>query len=349
MQKPIYLAVMLAAGLLQACSGGKHKEAPISNNDTVPVKIISLQQENIRQAILVSGQFTTEDETMLSFKTGGIINHVYVKEGDAVVKGQLIATLNLTEINAQVQQATIAYEKAMRDYKRATNLYKDSVATLEQAQNSKTAVDVARQQLDAATFNRNYSEIRATTNGFVLRKLVNDGQVVGPGAPILQINGAANGNWVLKVGVSDKEWSAIKKNDKATIITDAAPNTTLTAFVSNKSEGVDPAAGTLSVSLKINGSNNKSMAAGLFGKASIIPSQSISSWRIPYDAILDGDAGEGYVFITNDNKTAKKIKVKIGAIVNGSVLVTGGLENVGAVIVTGNAYLNDKSPITIIK
>ncbi|MFX4370069.1 hypothetical protein ABTA37_20270, partial [Acinetobacter baumannii] len=77
----------------------------------------------------------------------------------------LIATLNLTEINAQVQQAEIAYEKALRDYKRVTNLYKDSVANLEQMQNAKTALDVAQQQVTAANFNKNYSEIKALTDG----------------------------------------------------------------------------------------------------------------------------------------------------------------------------------------
>ncbi|MGY0039503.1 biotin/lipoyl-binding protein [Pedobacter sp. NJ-S-72] len=88
---------------------------------------MKLNQESSNATIAVSGQFTTDDEVLLSFKTGGIINSLLVKEGDAVKKGQLLATLNLTEINAQVQQTQLSYEKAKRDYQRTKNLYSDSV------------------------------------------------------------------------------------------------------------------------------------------------------------------------------------------------------------------------------
>jgi multidrug efflux pump subunit AcrA (membrane-fusion protein) len=69
----------------------------------------------------VSGQFTTDDEVMLSFKTTGIINKIYVKEGDAIQRGQLLATLNLTEIDASLEQARLALEKSTRDHQRIMN------------------------------------------------------------------------------------------------------------------------------------------------------------------------------------------------------------------------------------
>ena len=37
------------------------------------------------------------------------------------------------------------------------------------------------------------------------------------------------------------------------------------------------------------------------------PSQTTTAWAIPYDALLDGDANKGYVFVTNDNATAQKV------------------------------------------
>jgi multidrug efflux pump subunit AcrA (membrane-fusion protein) len=91
------------------------------------------------------------------------------------------------------------------------------------------------------------------------------------------------------------------------------------------------------------------IAAGSFGKATIIPSSSFKAWAIPYDAILDGNAGDGYVFIPKENMTAKKIKIKIGNIINGKVLVTEGLTGINSIIVSGNAYLNENTPIKIIK
>ncbi|MFM2360608.1 MAG: hypothetical protein RLY16_2601 [Bacteroidota bacterium] len=349
MKKSILLAATLVI-LLQACKTGssKNETSTKHNNDTIPVKLITAQPEGGATLINASGQFTTEDETLLSFKVGGVINRVFVKEGDAVVKGQILATLQLTEINAQVQQATIAYEKALRDQQRAAKLYTDSVATLEQMQNSKTALEIARQQLSAAQFNQQYAEIRATTNGYVLRKLANDGQIVAPGAPIVQINGAGQNNWVLKVAVSDKNWAQIQEGNHATINTEVMPNQIIKATVSGKTEGIDPITGTFTVTLKMIDAPTQKIAAGLFGTAQIETKGNGSFIQLPYDALLDGDAGVAYVFITRDRKTAEKIKVSVHHISNGFVSIDGGLQAGDEIITTGNAYLNDHSPIRIL-
>jgi|SRR6218665_408214 len=346
--KKIFITIIVAfAVVLFSCKQAPEKE--VNNDEIIPVELMSLRQDSIHQSIFAAGQFTTDDETNLGFKTGGVVNHVYVKEGDAISKGQLLATLNLTEVNAMTEQASLALQKAQRDYERASNLYKDSVATLEQMQNAKTALDVAKQQYGSAGFNQTYSEIRAPKSGYVLRKFVNDGQIVGPGNPVVMVNGAGQSNWILKAGVSDFQWAAIKAGDRATITTDALPGQTITAFVSKKSEGIDPVSGTFQVQLQLDKAPSGKIASGLFGKATINPSQSTKAWSIPYDALLDGDAGIGYVFITNDNATVQKVKVQVDKIENGKVIVSDGLENAKSLIISGSAYLNEGSRINVAK
>ncbi|MGN6436830.1 MAG: efflux RND transporter periplasmic adaptor subunit [Agriterribacter sp.] len=342
-----FIAALCACVAFTSCNTRAEK-LDAQKEELIPVKLMPLQQESMQQVIHASGQFSTDDETNLAFKSGGIVNRVLVKEGDAVKKGQLLATLNLTEINAAAEQASLAYQKAQRDYERASNLYKDSVATLEQMQNAKTAMDVARQQYASAGFNQQYAEIRATRNGYVLKKYLNDGQYASAGTPVLQVNGAGETGWVLKAGVSDYQWAAIQVGDKATISTDAAPGKELNATVVRKPEGVDPVSGTFIIHLKLNDRLNIAVASGLFGKAAIHPAHSSSAWAIPYDALLDGDANEGYVFVTNDNATAQKVKVQVSKIESGKVIIASGLEQAKALIVSGSAYLNDGSKINVI-
>jgi RND family efflux transporter MFP subunit len=336
--------------IFQSCSSseGKNKNNVIPT-DEIPVRILTLEKIAVQSAIQASGQFTTDDETLLSFKAGGIIARIYVREGDAIRKGQVLATLNLTEINAQVSQARLAFEKATRDFERATRLYTDSVATLEQYQNAKTGLDVATQQYDAAKFNRSYSEIRALSDGYVLRKMASEGQVVQSGASIFQTNGARKSKWILKTSVSDKTWSRISLNDKAQISTDATQGKPFDAYVSRKSEGTDPSTGSFTIELTVKGNSPSFLAAGMFGKAVITPNQSITAWSVPYEALLDGDAQNGYVFVTDDGKTARKTPVVVGEITQDHVLITSGLENVKAIVVAGSAYLRDKSPIRILE
>ncbi|WP_183558745.1 efflux RND transporter periplasmic adaptor subunit [Mucilaginibacter sp. SP1R1] len=342
-----YFSLLLCTPLLYACNNPAPKTVANHVTDTIPVSIIPLKQQNSDETMVVSGQFTTDDEVMLSFKTSGIISSLNVKEGDAVKSGQLLATLNPTEINAQVQQAQLANEKAKRDYQRTQNLYQDSVATLEQLQNSKTTLQQTQQQLSMATFNRQYSEIHAPKNGYVLHKLANTGQQVSAGAPVLETNGAHSGKWLLRSNISDQQWAKLQPGDQAQVVTTALPGTTLQGVVTRKSEGIDAATGTFTADITLTG-NPKAIAAGMFGKAILTPAhQTTGAWQIPYEALLDGDGNSGYVFVTDDNKIAHKVKVTVAGINKNTATITDGLGQSKSLIVSGSAYLTDNSAITI--
>lgn len=337
-----------------AASCGENKAAENKTTaEIIPVKLLPLNGQTAGTAtIAVSGQFTTDDETMLSFKTGGIIQSLLVKEGDAIKAGQLLATLNPTEINTQVTQARLGFEKAQRDHNRVLHLYQDSVATLEQLQNSKTAMSIAEEQLKSATFNRDHSSIRATSNGYVLRKLASEGQLVQPGTAIYETNGAQSGNWLLRVDLSNKQWAAIKENDKATIEIESVPGKTFEGVVIRKTEGLNQSSGTFRADLRLLGTRPVAIAYGMFGKATIQPAAVASTsgkgpWAIPYDALMEGDGSTGYVYVTSDNKTAHKVTVTISGMEKDQVIINQGLESAGALIISGSAYLTDGSAISV--
>ena len=347
MHKKFVYSILLLA-ITAGCSHPESGPARIAEAP-VPVKTATLQQQMIYEPVYASGNFTTDDETLRSFKTGGIVQHLFAREGDAVKTGQLLATLDLTEITAQVTQATLAYEKAQRDYQRVSNLYKDSVVTLEQFQNAATGLDMVREQLTAARFNRTFAEIRATGDGFILKKFVNEGQVVGAGTPVFQTNGAGNGNWILRVAVSDGQWSSLAIGDSAVISSDMPDLKSARGFVLHKSEGVDPVSGTFTIDIRPVINPGRLVASGMFGKAAITPARGRKLWTIPYDALLDADGNKGYVFVTYGDGRALRVKVSVAGITRDHVLIDGGLEGCNTLIVSGSAYLTDQSPITVIR
>lgn len=345
----LFLVATVATGamVLISCVRQENETKLPAMDATIPVKVIAIEKTTLENTVSSSGQFTTNEETLLAFKTGGIVGKVLVEEGDVVKKGQLLATLDLTEISAQVAQARLGLEKAERDYARAQNLFKDSVATLEQNQNAKTALDLAHEQMNAAQFNLQYSAIRATVDGVVLQKFVNPGQMVGPGTPVLRTNADAGGKWVLKVAVGDRQWAAIALNDSATVTTDTYRDQPLQGTVSSKSESVDPYTGSFTVQIRLLNPEKLKIASGMFGKAVIRTAVHASVWQVPYDALLDGSAGKGFVFVTNDGKTARKIPVTLGDVGKETISITEGLEGYTYLITSGSAYLTDYSPIHI--
>ena len=90
------------------------------------------------------------------------------------IHGLKLAEIELTEVNAQVEQARQLAEKARRDMERGERLYNDQVISLEQLQDLRTQASVAQAQLNGAEFNRGYAVITAPGDGVILRKLAEE-------------------------------------------------------------------------------------------------------------------------------------------------------------------------------
>src|SRR5882757_8272830 len=218
------IAAILAFALVKC---GDNKASTASQKiaeDPILIKLQTVVTGNYSRNLQYSGLIASNAEARLSFKIGGIVSKIYVKEGDRVSKGQLLASLDLTEIDAQVQQASQNVEKSQRDEGRINNLYKDTVASLEQVQNTHTQLTVASEALRIARFNQQYAQIRAASSGTILQKLMNEGEYASAGTAALEFNGADQNDWVVRFGVSDKDWAVLHKGDKAAVTIDSYPD-----------------------------------------------------------------------------------------------------------------------------
>ena len=133
------ISILFCALLIFSCTEKQHEET----NKPIPVRVREASYSLLSLPIYRSGILAASSEARLSFKTGGIIHRIRADEGDRVKQGQILASLNLAEIQAQVKLAESGYDKAFRDLKRIEKLFQDSVATLEQKQDLETAVQVA--------------------------------------------------------------------------------------------------------------------------------------------------------------------------------------------------------------
>lgn len=334
---------------LASCGSKVKEDKPMFISETIPVKVISLSSSNSLSSIEATGLVTTESDAKYSFKIGGVIDKIFVSEGQTFTKGKLLATLKLTEIEAGVNQAKLGLEKVQRDYQRVENLQKEDVATLEQLQNSKTAVEIAQKQLESLVFNKQYANIYAQTNGFVTKKIASEGEVVGPGTPVLAINETSGASgWVLRVGLKDADWAVIQIGTKANVVLDAFPDEMFSAYVSKKLLASDQSSGTLLVDIKFNPSG-KQMALGLFGKAKILTNTSSTITTIPYDALIEANGNQAFVFVPLGADKVKKVPINFQSFNNKEVFVSSGLEGISEVVVSNSAFLNESSTIQIIK
>jgi membrane fusion protein, multidrug efflux system len=342
---PVVLAVAL-----WTCSTQEEKkeqtDIPV-DEAAIAVSLASVKSGDYSLPVISSGLISTETESRLSFKIPGIISKIFVKEGESVTKGQLLATLDLTEIDAQLAVAKNSLEKSKRDLDRGQRLYKDSAATLEQIQNLQSTFDVASESFRITSFNRQYAMIHAPASGKVIRKFVNEGELANPGSVVLMVNTSAQNNWIVRVGLPDIDWVRVKRGDPATITTDAYPGVTFDGTVNAINEGADAVNGLYQAEVSIK-PNGKKLASGLFARVNITPSGKNQNTSIPIEAIVEGNGKRAFVFIANpDGKTVKKIPVTVGYLTDTEAIINSGLDGVAEVVTRGSAFLTENSTITI--
>jgi len=328
-------------------SGCKPKTAPISADEAIKVRTTKIMTGKVSIPIHSTGILTSDQEMKLSFKTGGIIARVPVKEGEKVKKGALLASLNLSEINAQVTQARNGYEKAQRDFSRARNLYRDSVATLEQYQNANSALSVAKSNLEIAQYNLSHSTIIAPDNGVILKQLYKTNEMVGSGYPVF-LFGTTGKNWKIKAGFPDKDIVKINQGDSARIVLDAWPGVNFRGVVTQVAEMSAPLTGTYEAEISVNDAGYR-FASGFVAGVEVYPSKAESFLTVPVQSLIEADGRSAYLFIVTGDGRARKIKVDVLTLIGTSAAVTGITDSIAEIVSEGAAYLRDGVRVEVVK
>ena len=309
------------------------------------VKTAPVTQVSEEADVSVLGIVKSKAEARPSFKTGGVIAHTYAKEGDAVRQGQLLATLIMTEIDAQVRQAEVGLAKAQRDLDRVTNLYADSVATLEQMQNAGSALKLAKETLEIAQFNQSHSEVRSSMTGRVIKQLLHEGEIAGPGMPVYAIMGVADQDWRIQAGLIDRDWARVDVGDVATVVMDAYPGQHFMARISEKAVWTQDASGTLNVELKFQ-SLPPALAAGMVTKIQLTPTRRSEQVTIPVDALVNANGQQATVF-TIANGKAVSHQVTVAKLLGDRAAIAHGLEGIQEVVTIGSMYLEDGDAVIL--
>lgn len=334
--------------LLAACGPAKPDEQATAE-PARSVKVLPVMQGPAKPLIEVSGVGAFRDETRLSFKVGGVIEQIAVREGDTVKAGQRLAWLDKQEVNAAVSQASAALEKAQRDLQRGKSLKQDEVISKVQLDNLETALQVARAQASQAAFARQTAEVASQGGGVVLKRFAQAGEVVAPGQPILLLGNKRSG-FVMKVSLSDKQAVHVKQGNSAELVFDALPDVKWTGKVIELSQAADPTTGTYGALVAINTEANPSynLLSGMQGQARIEPTGYAGTRSyVPIEAVVEGDNKEAWLFSVGAQNQVKRQSVKIAFVSGNQLALQDNLPDGTKVVSTGAAYLQDGETVQI--
>lgn len=336
------LALLLTL-VLAACAKPQAQTAA----PPTPVRVQAATTGPATPPIATNGIVAIKGEMKLSFKVGGVIKSIRVREGQEVKKGERLAEIELTEVNAQVEQARQLAEKAKRDMERGERLHNDQVISLEQLQDLRTQAKVAEAQLNEAEFNRGYAVISAPGDGVILRKLAEERELVPAAQPVL-IMGTHDRGYVVRAALSDREVVQFKLGDPAEIRMDAYPNQSIAGSLTEIAGASDARSGMFPIEVRFD-SVPVSLASGLVAKLNLHSSASRQHQLtyVPIGAVVEGNGDRASVYIV-DGDRAKRRTVRVAFIGSESVALDDGVKPGERVVTDGALYLENDERIEIV-
>ena len=210
------IAILIVASTVFISCGGDKKEQ-VASLPAIPVKVAGISDINTSPYVSASGKVEAENSANLSTRMMGYVTKVNVKVGQKVSQGQLLVSVNNTDlqakkaqVNASITQAQAGYNNAKKDYDRFVNLFAQQSASQKELDDMTARYEMAKAGLEAAKQMRNeinaqfaYSNISAPFSGVVTNTFVKEGDMANPGMPLVSIEGAKKLQVTAMVSESD--------------------------------------------------------------------------------------------------------------------------------------------------
>jgi multidrug efflux system membrane fusion protein len=347
MSLPSLLRLAVAASAIFAgCKPADTTAAGPVAPRAVNIRVASVNYSTDVPLIRAPGILARQTEADLSFPLPGLLTSVAVRAGERVKAGQELARLQLDPVEAQLNQANAAVEKIKRDLARVEKLQAERVATLENLQDTRTALAQAEAARSAAEFNRRHSVINAPSDGIILRRTAEPNEIVAAGRPIVSFASEGEG-WIAKANLAPRDASRIAVGAKASI--DDYNGGKLSGQIIRISAAVDSLTRTVPVDVQLDSppvTAHSGQIVSMWIKPSLVPARS----TVPLTALRDGNGGKAFVFILEAGATvAKRISVEIEQIDRDRAYLRTPLPANVQVVVSGGQYLNDGTSVNITK
>jgi RND family efflux transporter MFP subunit len=338
---------------LAACSEPA-AEAPVEAKPALTVRVVSPRVDSWPGTVAASGPIAPWQEASVGTELGGVrLDEVLVNVGDRVEKGQLLARFSedslqaeLARLNALVQEAQAALEKARLDAESADRLEPSGAISKQQARGLRTQATIAEAQLasakagrDAQALRLRYARVLAPDHGIISARSATVGAVVNPGTELFRLIRGARLEW--RAEVRADALAQLKKGTTASITLPQGGG------VAGKVRQIAPTVSpdTLSGIVYVDLPANPGLAAGLFvsGTFELAASDVLV---VPTSAVVFR-SGNRYVMQVGADNRIREIKIETGRRRGNDVEILGGVEAGARLALAGGAFLNDGDLVTV--
>lgn len=330
--------------LMMGC--GRTETAVTNLEKTVKVSTVKVSPTEGSYTLRYSGTIEASQTIPLSFQTTGTIEKIYVEVGDIVKKGQLLASVDKSDMQ-NIYNVTLAkYDQAQDAYNRLKSVHDQGSLPEIKWVEMESNMEQAKSSLELAKNNLDKCNMRAPVDGIVGRRNIEPGQSA-IGSSLSPIELVQIESVYVKISVPENEISKIKKGQKAMFSLSALNNKQFEGMVTNLSPVADIISRTYTVKISVKNTSLE-LKPGMVCDVTLSLERQVVSMLVPYKSVSKDSNGNTYVYIVSlDNKSVKRQNITIGNYHESGIEVLNGL-TVGQTIVSeGCEKLSDNSLISL--
>lgn len=385
-QKRILSLALAAAMALSLTACGSKSDSSSSADDAptgVAVQVQPVTADTISTENKVSGKVVSDNESSVFVASSAKCIAVYVDAGDMVSAGQKLCTLDLASTISSYNAANISYNSAVQSYQDQKNVFDSQIALYTKNVNdlkalkeigaaSQTEIDQAQLQLESAqaTKNSTLSQLEAGMQSYksnveqlstVLENVDGAGNVIAPiSGTLVTLNAEENafvspsmpvavidGVDQMKISVSVSEALVPKLTIGDSVdITVSAASQTFTGTIRSVEQAANAQTKLYTVTVSVP-SDVSGLLSGMFADVTFHTDTASGAIVVPTESILTSGSTQ-YVYVVQDDNTAKYVEVTTGLTGNGVTEVTSGLSAGQQLVTVGQSYLSDGAAVRVV-
>jgi len=356
--------VFLLAGcfILTGCSEDKkNQQTERTAPPPIPVNVVTTAIENVPIWIEYTGKTEASQRVEVRARVAGKLEEILFNEGDQVEKGQKLFVIEKSSYEAAVAQAKARKEAdqaslklAVADVERYRPLVAEGLAprvTIEQNEarvaELKAAIKSDQAAVDDALLNLSYTDVFSPISGKISRKNIDVGNIVGFGEKTLLTTVIADDPMHAYFSPNEEQYQLVerfKSKDKLDARV-TVPNNykklldrgVFTGVVDFNDNQADPMTGTITMRATVENPNSQ-LFEGTFVYVEVFVTDK-AEFLMLTPAVIQDDQRGSYVYVVDDNNSAKRVNIKRGFETRHYAVVAEGLEGGERIITSGLAKI----------
>ncbi|WP_282048938.1 efflux RND transporter periplasmic adaptor subunit [Maribacter aquivivus] len=327
--------------------------AVLGNEEKLPlVNTLTAKKELFNHYLELQGDVSTKQNVLIYPEMAGTLQRVYVKEGDKVSRGQVLATIDDGGMSSQVSQLKSQAALAKTTFERQERLWNQNIGSEIQFLQAKTNYEAAENMLSQTQSQLGKSTIRAPFSGIIDNVIKDQGTVVapGPGSEVFRIVNLSD--MYIEVEVPESYLGSVAKGKEALVYFPVLGDSIITK-IRQTGNFINPSNRSFEVEIPVPNKEGK-IKPNLSAKVAINDYTSEDAILIPTSIISENADGEQYVFVAEEPNADGEALVKRSVIITGktqgaNIEVLSGLTDGNQIIKEGARSVKDGQKVKIKK